>query len=109
MAGIVVPSFFFSLTMTNTFKCLRCGKCCKDLPLQKSEFDMFRYILKAEGRWDTDKAQYYPNKRIYKLKRVCPFLYEGIGQKSCMIYSFRPMVCKMFPLSNECPTTAKDK
>jgi Fe-S-cluster containining protein len=69
---------------------------------------MFRYILKAEGRWDADKAQYYPIRRIYKLRGKCPFLIEHEdGTTSCKIYSFRPMVCKMFPLSNECPTTRK--
>ena len=70
---------------------------------------MFRYILRAEGRWDADRAQCYPNKRIYKLKGTCPFLEEKEGKTYCKIYSFRPMACKMFPLSNECPTTAKDK
>ena len=70
---------------------------------------MFRHILKAEGRWDADKAQYYPNKRIYKIKGRCPFLdcYED-GTTGCQIYSFRPMICKIFPVSGECPSMHQD-
>jgi Fe-S-cluster containining protein len=71
---------------------------------------MFRYILKAEGKWEIDKAQYYPTKKVFRYRGPCPFLEEvENGLTRCKIYSFRPSVCKIFPLSNECPTTSKDK
>jgi len=91
------------------FKCLRCGRCCKDIPLYRPEFDMFVHILKLEGKWDSDKAVFHPARNIWKIRGECPFLVENEdGSYSCRIYSFRPMICKLFPLSNECPTT-KDK
>lgn len=68
---------------------------------------MFRYILKSQGRWDADSAQYYPDRRIYKLRGICPFLNIEDEGASCDIYTFRPTICKMFPLTNECPTTRK--
>ena len=89
--------------------CLRCGKCCKNIPLRKDELDLFAHILKLEGKWEPNNVIYYPPKNIWRHMGMCPFLAENKdGTTYCRINSFKPMVCKLFPLSGVCPTT-KDK
>lgn len=91
--------------MSGIFKCIRCGKCCHDIPLVPIEFDMFRYILQLEKKWEQQKAVYHPSLRQYKLESVCPFLELNVTNPnitSCRIYSFRPIVCKLYPLTSKC-------
>lgn len=84
--------------------CKKCGECCNDIPLYPSELEMFKYILKAENRWEPSRINFNPERRLYKLKGKCPFLN---GENRCMIYSFRPIICKAYPSSYECGSTLK--
>ncbi len=92
--------------MPGIFKCTRCGKCCHDIPLMPHEFDMFRYILKLEGIWEQQKAVYHPNRNVFKLEGTCPFLENYVISEpsitACRIYTFRPTVCKLYPVSGKC-------
>jgi Fe-S-cluster containining protein len=66
---------------------------------------MFRYILQLEGKWEQHKAVYHPDRRQYKLEGICPFLETSATDPNitaCKIYSFRPTVCKLYPLTGKC-------
>jgi Fe-S-cluster containining protein len=86
-----------------SFKCIRCGECCKDIPLYISEVAMFKYILQLEDKWKESNLEYHEDRSLYKLKGPCPFLENSI----CKIYSFRPNTCRIFPLGNECSSSLK--
>ena len=85
-------------------KCKKCGECCEDIPLYPSEFEMFKYILKAEGRWKPKDITFNRDKRLYKVNGRCPFLSD---KNTCMIYSFRPIICKAYPGRYECKSSLK--
>lgn len=75
------------------FICIKCGKCCHDITLSKAEVDMFKYILKDDSKIKKVTESTY----IYI--GICPFLRED---NLCDIYSFRPMVCKLYPVDDKC-------
>ena len=70
---------------------------------------MFKYILKLTNEWDENRAEYHPEKSLYKLKGVCPFLIRTEEKAFCQIYKFKPMYCNLYPLSfDKCESSHKD-
>lgn len=99
------PSSSTRRSMSKLFKCLRCGMCCKDVPLFKHEYDMFKHILDLElGKgWEKYRIQKNSRQTTYWLKGQCPFVeYDENGMARCRIYSFRPTACKVFPKNGIC-------
>lgn len=82
----------------NEFTCVRCGKCCHDVPLSPPELAMFTYILKTQGKWDESRIIKTKNSMVI-YSGTCPFLKSD---SLCGIYDFRPTVCKLYPTDGHC-------
>jgi Fe-S-cluster containining protein len=94
-----------------TFNCVRCGECCKQLPIDIGYSDIIKWedknrndILREVrliGNFPIPKAGgFYFEKTLQrkgKEKSPCPF-YDGDG---CSIYSLRPFVCRGYPKSTK--------
>lgn len=83
-------------------KCLRCGRCCRELILEIGEYDVLReakvkstaQLLDGHGTitWD------HPLETEYSLPTPCPF----IGSDNlCTIYPTRPNLCVGFEARGE--------
>lgn len=89
------------------FKCKKCGECCIDIPLTEKEIAMFKYILNILKRENIDDRiiEYNRHGLKYKLVGKCPFLMKN---NLCEIYEFRPYVCSVFPIADNCIGWRKD-
>jgi len=89
------------------WRCLHCGECCRHLVGRR-----FGMVLTPEewrrlnrlARWLGVKLETKPlvagalGAQLYQVtQEVCPFLDRR--RNKCRIYSARPTVCRMFPLS----------
>ncbi len=88
------------------FRCVRCGKCCRELEVVIVLSDVERWAKagmwsllahvvrrRAKGWLASLGIEYY-----FALKRrygVCPFYSGGL----CRIYDVRPSVCRLFPFA----------
>ena len=91
------------------FKCQRYGKCCVEIELPydpESIFEIAKFldlelaqmIEKYYGRIVEDGKAW--ESEDYK-RRPCPFLKSDGDMKSCLIYSVRPMGCKLYPFNTD--------
>ncbi len=103
------------------FQCLRCGKCCHEVPFVESECSYKRIPLYPEEANRLEKIAkergiklhliedlVFPdelNKQIILVtwrilldneEKVCPFHQKGQG---CTIHEEKPLACKSFPLA----------
>ena len=92
-------------------ECKRCGKCCKELPIDIGHSDITRW--NKENRQDILKqvsflnnfpskgyGGFYIEKTLLKKdreKKPCPFYIKA----ECSIYSTRPMVCKDYSCTGD--------
>ncbi|RLG35052.1 hypothetical protein DRN97_00895 [Methanosarcinales archaeon] len=72
------------------FRCERCCKCCREMPIHLNDEDMSR-LSRVDGDALFDKLD--ENEVDDYLKTPCPYL-KG---DECTIYESRPMSCRMFP------------
>lgn len=75
------------------FRCLRCGHCCR-LLVKLSKKDIQRLKANNEKKF-MDKKTY-----LKKINGYCKFLIIKNGKATCSIYSYRPDICKSWPLKN---------
>lgn len=66
------------------------------------EYEMFKYILIAQGRFNEKQFEFHEDRRQYKLVGQCPFLQGKELETRCDIYAFRPVVCKLYPNAQDC-------
>ena len=91
-----------------TFKCKRCGYCCKNIVIPISYSDIARWF--NTGRNDIlhevsfinnyprkGTGGFYITKTATAPKQQCPFLTK---QNKCRIYPVRPRACKDFPFGH---------
>jgi len=83
------------------FKCKQCSKCCVDIPLTKKELAMFKFLIQALNMPSiTNRIEEYDRHGLkYKLLGTCPFLNN---ENKCNIYDFKPHICDIFPLTDNC-------
>lgn len=77
------------------FKCTKCGKCCflNYLALTREDYMRLKNYLPR----DIISTDYYsPFPFLLKIKGRCIFLRKD---NLCKIYSLRPIICRLFPLS----------
>ncbi|RLF03137.1 MAG: hypothetical protein DRK00_09140 [Thermoprotei archaeon] len=88
------------------FRCVRCGRCCRELEVvivlsdverwaRAGRWSLLAYVVKRRARgWLSSLGiEYY-----FALKRGgrgCPFYSGGL----CRIYDVRPNVCRLFPFA----------
>lgn len=91
------------------FNCQRCGKCCTELGLPydpESVFEIAKFlnlnvaqvIEKYYGKIVEGANEWEPED--YK-RKPCPFLMEDGDTKSCLIYTVRPLGCKLYPFNTD--------
>ena len=104
----------------STFNCIRCGTCCKftEIILSNREINAISNHLNLSP--ETFIKKYLIKKEIHKTRTVfndnfeiqgevlilkknidnlCPFYEIEDGKASCMIYHYRPIVCRLFPFT----------
>ena len=97
--GIWFARALFSLS----FKCKNCGKCCDShfFPRTPLIEDDLKTLIDnhIDSKFIMSVGEYiyylYYKENIFCLKQPCAFLVNN----SCSIYSFRPQVCRGFPLN----------
>lgn len=102
------------------FSCVRCGACCKFPEIILSNREITAISNHINVSIQEFKEEYLTQKEIHKVRSVfserfeiqgkvyvlkkdnqnlCPF-YESKAQKaSCVIYNFRPIVCRLYPFT----------
>ena len=99
-----IPDFVQPEQIINIIECKRCGRCCKELPIDIGHSDITRWnrerrtdILKEVSFLNNFPSKgyggFYIEKTLLKSdreKKPCPFYIKS----ECSIYSTRPMVCK---------------
>ncbi len=110
--------------MTNTqndrrwdlFNCQRCGKCCVELGLPYDPKSIFKIAEFLNLKVDQVIEKYYGKiieganeweSEDYK-RKPCPFLMTNGDTKSCLIYSVRPLGCKLYPFNTDCGRAGVD-
>ena len=81
--------------MLKNFKCKRCGECCRSPRLYKADIERIKKAgYKEEDFVYTDNlgTSYIKDKRDW-----CMFLRKGKKTTSCVIYNFRPKICRLYP------------
>lgn len=68
--------------------CTNCGKCCGIIPSTKEEVEIIRKYIAENGI-----------KPIKGDMATCPFRDEV--KKKCLIYPVRPLICRLFGVTNE--------
>lgn len=85
----------------NTFKCSRCGKCCKTYIIKVSKKDIKRITSKDyEENYFLmhDPMSLDPNKFVLKKDDgKCVFLKKKNNKYLCGIYKIRPLICQKYP------------
>ena len=89
------------------FKCIQCGKCCKEIPIDIAGSDIIRWY--NQGRWDIlqeislidnypKKGQcgFFIAKTTFNPKQDCPFLVDN----KCSIHDTKPLACKDAPIGH---------
>ena len=90
-----------------TFKCKRCGWCCKNVVIDVSHSDITSWIATAkfDALQETSFIDNYPSKgkggfyiakTAFNPKQPCPFLKNDV----CIIYDYRPISCRDFPTAS---------
>ncbi len=81
-----------------SFKCSRCGECCKRLYVLLSQDDIKKIEELGYGDDSFSTIEYigeFKGKRALRKKDgKCIFLAEG---NKCLIYCSRPDICKKYP------------
>lgn len=80
-----------------TFRCKRCGECCKKciIVLNKSDIKRIKKVGYREEEFLEIDAGGKPILRHINGK--CVFLEKENNKYSCKIYAIRPTVCKKYP------------
>lgn len=79
---------------TKDGKCSSCGNCCSNLlPMSDREIERIRRYIKRNHI--KEQKHFIPLKN-QTLDLTCPFLDLNGGDKKCVIYEVRPMICKCF-------------
>lgn len=78
---------------TDNGKCIGCGRCCTSLlPLSSKDIKAIRRYI--EKKHIKEQKAFYPLKEEPDFDLSCPFRSES--EKKCLIYKFRPAICKAF-------------
>jgi Fe-S-cluster containining protein len=94
------PEFVEALKIQASFKCHRCGRCCRlSDPIAITKRDAERIAGYLCITIDEFYAKFtFKTKRsdsgLSLISKPCIFYSEGVG---CIIYSARPMTCRMYP------------
>ena len=80
----------------STFKCKKCGKCCKPVVIMSKED--IETIKKAGHKDFLELDPIHPENGYISMKRendYCMFLDKTT--KQCKIYDVRPEICRIYP------------
>ena len=84
-----------------TFRCRRCGECCKKYTIRLLKDDIKRIKNKCYNEvYFLDKETIGPYKGKFILKKInerCVFLKKKDNTYFCKIYDIRPKICKQYP------------
>ena len=84
-----------------TFKCERCGKCCKTYIIKVSKKDIKRIKNKGyEESYFLMHDSMSPGNNKFVLRKEngkCVFLKKKNGKYFCEIYKIRPLICQKYP------------
>jgi Fe-S-cluster containining protein len=95
-----LPEFIKALQIQASFKCQRCGRCCRlSDPIAITTKDAERiaqYLCIATDEFLSKFAIHTKesDSGLSLLSQPCVFYREGRG---CAVYSARPMICRMYP------------
>jgi Fe-S-cluster containining protein len=82
-----------------TFKCKRCGECCKKYTIKLYKKDVERIGKKYPTECFTQRFEIGPfnDTILRKINGKCMFLTGKKGHYKCEIYNIRPKICKEYP------------
>ncbi|MEM2570475.1 MAG: YkgJ family cysteine cluster protein [Thermoproteota archaeon] len=84
------------------FKCIRCGNCCRNtdrverrIVLTKKDVETIHSAtrLRIEDFADRNNNENYP----YAIKLVSEKCFFLDANNTCLVYSYRPLVCRFYP------------
>jgi len=82
-------------------KCIRCGKCCKQvvlrMPYEPALEDYLKWL--ALRRDMTVRRSTATGRVEIEIKAKCRFLKFRRGKMTCSVYATRPKICRDFPLN----------
>src|SRR3989339_270711 len=81
--------------MLKNFKCKRCGECCRSPRLYRA--DIARIKKAGHKKEDFVYADNFGSNYIKDKKGWCIFLKKNKETNSCIIYEFRPKICRLYP------------
>jgi len=97
-----------SMSSCKGFICTKCGKCCREMPIDIVASDIIRWY--NDSRWDIltevsyidnypdkGKGGFYIAKTTFAPKQSCPFLEDN----KCSIHDTKPFVCKNAPYAHK--------
>lgn len=76
------------------WRCLRCGRCCREYSVPLTQGEAIRYILKYGSVVIPYKNKSY---LMRKLDGSCCFLIDRGSYTECSIYYDRPLACRLYP------------
>jgi len=88
------------------FKCLKCGKCCRELVIpivlsdielwvKSGRLDLLTYVTEREARGWARRLGLEHYFTFVMRRGGCPFYRGGL----CSIYRLRPIACRLFPFA----------
>jgi Fe-S-cluster containining protein len=92
------------LIRNRKFSCINCGCCCRlRVELSDDEIRKIRKHVKIEFA-EKEKNKNY----IKRINKYCIFLKILEGKSRCMIYPYRPKICRNFPKTTVLGIRAND-
>ena len=80
-------------------ECIGCGECCSNLlPMSNSEVKKIKKIVRAKG---IKPINHIPAPVINAIDWKCPFCDDSRGDKKCVIYDSRPLICRDYCCSKQ--------
>jgi len=80
-----------------TFRCRRCGDCCKVYTIKLKNKDIKRIGKKYPGDYFLSYDEFEECFVMKRAKNKCIFLKRKNGKYSCGIYCIRPETCRKYP------------
>ena len=82
--------------------CLECGICCDEKPSHitfiPNKDPNWQRLVRAAEKKHSERAAYSPSEGLYLFgENNCVFQDAKDDERRCSVYSFRPMVCTMYP------------
>ena len=85
----------------STFKCNRCGECCKGMIIKLDIKDIIRIEKLGYEDFTMEDPLGSPKPVLKRNKNSCIFLKQKENFHSCKIHSVRPDICREYPFTEE--------